>query len=136
MITPPSTSLATSPVFLTQLTNAGDVLASGPSSAPTVASFVYSGGTSTDASVPGATNTNLTRINDAGQLIGYFSDGVTTHYFLATPTGAGGAQAAGTTAAGTPAAGGDAGAGVLSMADGTATSMPVLGAADPNAVLA
>jgi len=39
-------------------------------------------------SVPGATTTGATRINDLGQLIGTFSDGITSHAFLATPTGA------------------------------------------------
>lgn len=132
VINPSSTSATSTSTFLTQLTNAGDVLASGSSSGP----FVYSGGTSTDASVPGAPSTNLSRINDAGQLIGSFYDGVTTHYFLATPTGTGGAQAADTTGAVTPAADGGAGADVLSMVDGTAASMPDFGTTNPNVVLA
>ncbi len=75
-----------------QLSNAGDVLGSYNSSgSPPFGGnkpFLYSSGTSTDVSVPGATTTGATRINDLGQLIGTFSDGITSHAFLTTPPGA------------------------------------------------
>jgi len=75
--------------FFTQLTNAGDVLSNyyGQGGSPCSGSqpFLYSDGTSTNVGVPGATTTNATRINDLGQLIGSFYDGVTSNAFLATP---------------------------------------------------
>ncbi len=79
-------------VSFTQLSNAGDVLGTyyGSGNPPFGGSkpFLYSDGTSTDVSVPGAATTTALRINDLGQLAGSFSDGTATHAFLATPISA------------------------------------------------
>lgn len=138
-VNPPSG--ASSPVFLTQLNNAGDVLAIGPgSNSPGVANlpFVYSGGVSTDVDVPGAATTSSLRFNDAGQLIGSVFDGVASHAFLATP---GLATPAGNGAgqAGPGDATADAGAAaalLLPVEDGGAASVPPIGTTDPGLLLA
>jgi uncharacterized membrane protein len=121
-------------MFLVCFTNRAirPVLWSDPSTPNTFAPFVYSGGTSTDASVPGAASTSAQHINDAGQLIGSFYDGVTYHSFLATPLGTGGAPAADPLAT----AAADGAAGLVPPADGAVVAMPDLGVPDPNAVLA
>ncbi len=123
--------------FFTQLTNAGDILASGPGSQPGSSQpFIASGGTSTDASVPGAATSSGTRINDLGQLIGTFFDGVTSHAFLATPLaflaaplGGGAAQAA--TDGFAPAVPIPDAAALLTPTDGGLASVPQLTAPDP-----
>jgi len=88
---PSATLVPFSSVSFTQLSNAGDVLGTYYSSGNQPSGskpFLYSDGTSTDVSVPGAPTTNATRVNDLGHLIGTFSDGTATHAFLATPVGA------------------------------------------------
>jgi uncharacterized membrane protein len=71
-------------IYFNQLNNAGQLL--GTYSSPTAyGPFLYSEGKSADVSVPGVQSTNVSRMNDLGQLIGSFYDGAENRLFLATP---------------------------------------------------
>jgi uncharacterized membrane protein len=59
--------------------------ATGTSSAPIANGFLYRNGAYTTWNVPGAITTGINGINDAGKIVGCFTDSAGSHGFVATP---------------------------------------------------